>query len=520
MPRPPARRGRRPKVTEAPRPVTVRGNRRPNDNDDMGVIIPKPSREPRLDECDGHAAGLDEDRMEDLHATPSIHREELVINNESHLTMSKHQTPMSKHQNSADGSMLVLSSAAGKAFVSNLPHRGDTSSRIQKTGTPAFESSMLSNFRRRPRQPSILQMMQGDPSSDLDEDDFLGTFDPDDESTPLKFPNRKSIPQLPISSPSSTPHNLPTGSSKKRKLYTEPEVQVSGSPEPFGLVIASDQSFERTGSEDDLLPTPRRAQPVDAPEIMSQTMMPPMSSPVSSAEKQPPDAARCDDTKGTNRLRRNRTVSEKGRPLVCNAGPRISTATLRENLLPQRRLRRRCQKLNYGDGRISDDLESESEYYGAFEADQDELSYSTSRVPKRQKCTAGSKTNSNNKRADIAKDIPGRKRRKPAPKSTNIQPSKNSQPPSSKGGGITYSSRRSYVSFKDKENQPIHATSTSMSESEEPFVAADVLPSVSKGMLLSDELVQQARKFAEISKWSLEFEDATSASLSQSSPFR
>ncbi|KAL8945767.1 MAG: hypothetical protein Q9222_007741, partial [Ikaeria aurantiellina] len=86
--------------------------------------------------------------------------------------------------------------------------------------TPMKEHSILAveNFKRRPRQPSILQIARAQTiAADSDkEDDTLDDFNPDDESTPFRI------------SHSSPRHEYSSTSSRKRKLST-PEIQVPAS---------------------------------------------------------------------------------------------------------------------------------------------------------------------------------------------------------------------------------------------------------------------------------------------------
>ncbi|OAX82644.1 hypothetical protein ACJ72_03006 [Emergomyces africanus] len=530
MPRPPAKRARRPKGTKAPETSAVVHSTQPDENNFAVVVTRKSKQVQGLKEQDRFTENISCEAHREYSLGASYAQGgELVANEDGDpdVPVAKHQaqTPVSKHQNG--GSELPsridsMSSAIGKVFLSNLPNRGDTSSRVQKTGTPTFESSMLSNFRRRPRQPSILQMMQGDPSSELDDDELLGSFDPDDESTPLKFSNRKSIVQNRLSTPSSTPQNLPTTSVMKRKSPLEVQVQVSRSPDPSEVAISTDEHGDNSGSEDDLLPPPRGAQSPEPSEVLSHTMMPPESSPVSSVEKQTLDATRYDRSEIANSPPRTRKTAGKHPPIICKS--QISTAALRENLLPQRQHRHR--EANNGNKLTSDGIESEhlpNDYCGTFEVDQDELSYPASRLSKRRKNMAGGararKGTRNKKRVDTDSDTEGR-RQKPAIKSCNIQPGTNSQlPRSKKGREIALFSCEVYAELADKENQSVHTTSAPPPEPEEPLSVADILPPASEHVFLSEELLQQARKFAEISQWPLAFEDATVTSC-QSSPFR
>ncbi|KAL8682278.1 MAG: hypothetical protein Q9186_001647 [Xanthomendoza sp. 1 TL-2023] len=91
--------------------------------------------------------------------------------------------------------------------------------------TPMRENSVLAteNFKRRPRQPSLLQIAQAHHAAvDSENDDTLDDFNPDDESTPFG----KSALNLHPDFPSTTSSRHPP--SRKRKLST-PEIQVPAS---------------------------------------------------------------------------------------------------------------------------------------------------------------------------------------------------------------------------------------------------------------------------------------------------
>ncbi|KAL9582835.1 MAG: hypothetical protein Q9212_003065, partial [Teloschistes hypoglaucus] len=92
--------------------------------------------------------------------------------------------------------------------------------------TPLRETSILAveNFKRRPRQPSILQIAKAqiaapEPSED---EDTLDDFAPEDESTPFQKSNAENPNRR---SPSSSNHH---SASRKRKLST-PQIQVPAS---------------------------------------------------------------------------------------------------------------------------------------------------------------------------------------------------------------------------------------------------------------------------------------------------
>ncbi|KAK2750209.1 hypothetical protein FQN55_002354 [Onygenales sp. PD_40] len=496
MPRPPARRGRprRQPVAKAPKEIPKPAGREYGGNS-VEVVIAAP-------------------RTVERHAKPSNRAsaqeggDSPIIEDENSKT-AKHQTPTAKTRHIIDELPVPLSSPRRNDFPSSFHNRGDTSSKIRKIGTPAFESSMLSNFRRRPRQPSILQMMQGDPSSELDEDDdnFLGSFDPDDESTPLKIANRQSIPRDPMLTPSASMlYKSPTGSVKKRRLQIGGQVQVPRSPGQITIASTNEERAEYSASEDDFLPTPRRAQLSPAPEIWSQTMMPPISSPASTLPIQQLDS-QSDQLHDTSRVHPNAVGND--------VEPRISTAALRENLLPQRQLRQRRQRGNRR-AKILTDYDDDGLYnihFGHAGVDEDELSYLPSKIRK-PKGSRGAKNKIDSSKASVStRGAQGQKaKRQPMIRSSNIQRTRTSDlSRSKKVSDITYSSHRRHAKHPDKENQPTRVRSLHPSEPEEPDSADEALTPAPNQSLFSEELRRQAEKFAEISRWSMEFEDVTTS---------
>lgn len=403
----------------------------------------------------------------------------------------KNQTPLSKsHEQAIESSPMGERAATGsrpptraRGYSSTLSlagRKGDMSSKIP--GTPAFESSVLSNFRRRARQPSILQMMQTDDgSSDLDDDDFLGGLSPEDESTPLNVSRGKSLILKNAASPSAESSSPSSDKSRKRKRTTE-ELQVPQSPlnvvesTPIGSPARATQENEAH----DRTNTPR---PLVSPEAFSQTMVPPMSS---SAPQSP--------------ARINLALAERASPVTLestkepsgrmDAQGYLSTAALQSKLLPRRRqLRRR-----HNDSDISNDDDRSD--------DDDELNYLPSRKP----------IKSQRKQTDP-----------PNPSgTTRTKPTKQKKPLSkpSKGGIIYLSATR--ATDVDQENQPDGMSSplSSALDSDAFGSEASISKSTDKGDFMSEELRLQAKKFAEVDDWQMEFEDVTSTAGSQGSPFR
>ncbi|KAE8157242.1 hypothetical protein BDV40DRAFT_292854 [Aspergillus tamarii] len=359
-------------------------------------------------------------------------------------------------------------------------------------GTPAFESSILSNFRRRPRQASILQMMQAeDGSSDLDDDDFLGGLSPEDESTPLNLPRGKSLLIRQAVSPSPSQPSLPSSvESRKRKRSIE-ECQVHQSPPAVAENTRREES-PHTRNEDSL----KLTQPLRSLEAFSQTMAPPLSSSPMSSPILPAstsDSARpLNFTKGT-----------KVHPDVSNEATTIPTATLQDRLLPRRRQRYREHRerrnvvgLEFSSGSSEDDV-------SAAEQDNDELDHSHRR-----------------RRAAKSKLKPYSESRRGVEQRVGIVVNKGNGLKNS--AGITKALNP--VPENHHETRPFtrpHAHKvtgeenqlTDMSSPLSPPLDSDALEPVSLSEspppvdFLSEELRLQAKKFAEVDEWEMEFED-------------
>lgn len=226
------------------------------------------------------------------------------------------------------GSRPPTRSRGYSSTLSFAGRKGDANSRIP--GTPGFDNSVLSNFRRRPRQQSILQMMQADDdgSSDLDDDDFLGGLSPNDESTPLNLSRTIHIK-------SSSP--LSSGSRKRKRMtqeFPEPELPVDIDDTP----TATPCPREGEDNEDEV-EINEAAQPL---ETLSQTVLPPVSSPAGSTHPEPTPQ-----------------ISLKKRTT------HLSTASLQNRLLPRRRRR------------LSNDIVDDQ--HDAASGDEDELNYPSQR---------------------------------------------------------------------------------------------------------------------------------------------
>ncbi|MCJ1368912.1 hypothetical protein MMC20_000119 [Loxospora ochrophaea] len=404
--------------------------------------------------------------------------------------------------------------------------------------TPAREPSILalSNIKRRPRQPSILQLGPSSASPSYNDLDEFDDFHPDDESTPFPIPKSHSrTTDTPISSSRSPPI------SRKRKL-TPPEIQVRRSqsptatskpvtltppkpsinPDPDLYGISSDEA----SSEEPNLPLQRLAANSPPPQIWSDTMAPPESSSQSGSSPQPPT-----NSTRNHKLTTTSSPSNPRRPpRKANVLKPMTTATL-QNLLPRRHPRKNAKSQNADPFDIpsdSDSHRSASIAAPASDADADELSRaapapSSSRRTTQRKAKSPIKSSNQPKRTkappSLAPAKPSTKRKAPtrkknAPSAQSKQAATGAQPPAK-----TYTRRQRGRAASNKENdvsvsaptQDKDATEKENEEDNEELISS--LPA-DKGATANAELRKQAIKFKEVDKWSLEFEEVTASSSS------
>jgi hypothetical protein len=338
-------------------------------------------------------------------------------------------------------------------------------------------------------------MMQADDSSDLDDDDFLGGLSPEDESTPLNITRSKSLlPDKLTASPSdrSLPSSPSSKDSKKRK-----RTPVGGDDAELdtSLTVHTPRSNRVQSPESDSL-----AASVRSP---NHTMAIPFSSsPGSPTEKGEPWSSRLrgKETNGTNDLQ----------DVAINSKlPKVATSTLQAKFLPRRRIRSQKPRNDPGDEEASEDSAVEG-------SDEDELATSVAKRAKRPNAKGLVEAKSLNakvkKGPEYNRCFHGRKKNDGNPKVVrhNGPQTRNHH---------TYSRHNSQIA--DKENY-ISDDSSALS-SPPPSDVSDSegdVPLRKSGIRVSSrELELQARKFAEIDKWQLDFEEV-SASGSQSSPLR
>ena len=401
---------------------------------------------------------------------------------------------------------------------------------LEEQGTPAVDSSVLAiaKFKRRPRQPSILQLVQqhDNRAEEQDGDEDLDDFQPDDESTP--FLVSKTNPQIqdtPTSS-SSTSQQLPGLAHSRKRKFTPPVIQIprsqSSVSRPTTPIMQDPEVsdvYSIAGDEPEL-PT-QHANRAPSPQPQSDTMAPPQSSSPANGTPQHKRPTRTRPTaRSSPRSRASRkkpvrraaaapapdpkkplsVISEPASPAQptrkrnARAPTTLSTATL-QNLLPRRR--RRPKQAGEFDIPSSDDGVMDTTDLGE---DEDELSHVA--VAKRVGVKKNpAKTPASKKR--VAGATVGRKmvQRK------------------AKGATRTYARKVS-----DKENEPrvlsgIGEEGDSLGPIGDDDETGDVMAEggrVDTRRLgpTGKELQKLAQKFHEVDKWALEFEEVTASSSS------
>ncbi|KAL1967769.1 hypothetical protein VTN77DRAFT_2458 [Rasamsonia byssochlamydoides] len=512
MPRPPARRNRLAPQGQASSTRSAKSNSKdalPNSHnseksdDSHGIVkaIPGPPNPPvpasrEVDAQNGHESTPKTNR------TPTANPYEYAIES-------------SPPERTGTGSRPPTRARGYSSTLSLAGRKGDTSSRVG--GTPAFESSILSNFRRRPRQPSILQMMQADDgSSDLDDDDFLGGLSPEDESTPLNISRPKSlVPNSLIVSPSAPPLSSPPSSkdSRKRKRKSMEMHEAELSPRAAD-VLQRRSSYSSVQADVSEPQSPSATASVQSPNL---TMAAPLSSsPGVPHERLSPELLRKRVDQGSTALQED----EKFKVL-----PKLPTATLQERFLPRRRLHSQRWRDDHDGER--DGSEEDVEQSEDDSSDEDELNSSTSRRARRARRRGlfeGRSINAKvkSKRVDHSarkEGGGGTKNGTNMTKSTvtavSVAKPNCSQPRSR----FTYSRRDADIA--DKENYLSDDSSSLSSPPPSDELDSDAYSPVWKhgNRIFSRELEEQARKFAEIDKWQMDFEEV-SDSGSPSSSFR
>ena len=367
--------------------------------------------------------------------------------------------------------------------------------------TPRLQPPMLgATFKKRARQPSLLQMLQiqNDPSDDMD-DEGLDDFRPDDESTPM-------IKSMLQSNGHTSSSSRQTSGSRKRKLAT-PEIQVPASqtqdpPSSPPPILPQEQedvydlpAEEEEGRPEPTLPRPRAAQ-TPQPQIHSDTLAPPQSS---SPEKRRARKPHNKTTKAATRSQqpKRKNLSPAPSPLssastntspVKHIPPKpLATATL-QNLLPRRRPRPKPR--GEYDIPSSSDIEFDSTALGE---DEDELSFHAMPKMRRKKHHPVVQ-----KRGGKAKEAPAVGKRVPK----------------------TYAKKTAVESEDENENVDYDNDDDDAGEEVEDENGAvgggrGGRKTAALDGRAKDEMKRLADKFREVDEYALDFEDMTANSSSQ-----
>ncbi|KAL8795887.1 MAG: hypothetical protein Q9182_007471 [Xanthomendoza sp. 2 TL-2023] len=389
--------------------------------------------------------------------------------------------------------------------------------------TPMRENSVLAteNFRRRPRQPSLLQIAQAHHAAvDSENDGTLNDFNPDDESTPFG----KSALDIHLEPPTASPFRHPP--SRKRKLST-PDIQDIQVQASQSLSSPAHNSSPPPSVPDDLfdifaedsqpkpslptIPSSRSAlppQPVD-----SDTLAPPQSSsmppsPQKQALQSKSHTEKVHSGSKPTLKPTNPKVRQQSSPVLPPRSPTptqssptavpatrpllkpLTTSTL-QNLLPRRR-----RVVSSNKGNTVFDIHSSSggemDTLNADE-DEDELNYrptttklarngATEKKPKRGKPKAAKN------KSKIGADAAGAQIRVPRLSTTT-----------------TYGRKHVQDTVSENENVALG------SESDEDGGSAGVVVVKMDGKA-REELKRMAAKFREVDEWGLEFEEVTGSS--------
>ncbi len=373
------------------------------------------------------------------------------------------------------------SSASKNAHMGLGPRIGET---------PRLQSSMLgATFKKRARQPSLLQMLrtQNDPSGDLD-DDELDDFRPDDESTPMM----KSMLQSNSENTSSSSHQ--TSGSRKRKLTT-PEIQVPASQSsdrpssPLSILPQEQEDLYDLPTEEEGRPEPtlpqQRSTQTPQRQMDSDTLAPPRSS---SPEKPKARKTRSKTTKAGTRPQqpRRKQLSPAPSPLSSastNTSPvkpvsvkPLTTATL-QNLLPRRRARQKPR----GEYDIPSSSDVELDNTGLGE-DEDELSLHATTKMRRKKPNPLVQ-----KRGRKAKEASGKRMSK------------------------TYTKKAAVES----DNENVDDDDDAEEENENGGINRGRRRTPALDGKAKEEMKRLADKFREVDEYALDFEDMTGNSSSQ-----
>ncbi|CZT48623.1 uncharacterized protein RSE6_09352 [Rhynchosporium secalis] len=379
------------------------------------------------------------------------------------------------------------------------------------TTTKVGSAMKIGTFKRREREPSILRTAQKARREEpLDYDDDEDDFNPEDESTPLNLTKTRNMTSS-SSGPSSS-------NSRKRKLSV---VQVPRSSPSLPSPRASEahETIPATGplsddGEVEAEPSPPLLPSIEArfdtPEPLSETMAPPQSSSPLPSSPELPSGTRRAPSRGRHTLR-GRTPPPRTQDSPISSPPSLthspnrpahaavtarkpqkqapppsnfSTAQL-QNLLPRRRQRATARDL-FDVPSSGDEVD-----VSGLAPDDDELSHLNVHARSRRHTSVRARTPAPAKRGGRVN------RADPKPKDSTVK--------------RTYGSRTNAAS--DKENDAEVDPDDSLApipdnHPNDPENSQELEERVGK------ELKRAAKKFQEVDKWELEFEEVTASSSS------
>ncbi|KAI1818993.1 hypothetical protein F4861DRAFT_201213 [Xylaria intraflava] len=391
--------------------------------------------------------------------------------------------------------------------------------------TPAFSSTInFGVFKRRAREPSILSTAQKprpqrpEPEEELDDEDEDededeedeeiegGGFAPEAESTPLRRSKRGSgIVDSAQTTPSTKSHKRKSTDTHERRLRSS----------PFNVDDGIHDSIERSGSDEESLLSSPPALPPSTPVMTPMDpalMAPPLSSgssegdgelwpPLKSIPKtrarqvlqQTPGRDDVADMSSPPSLTHSPNYAHSSSPPPPQAAkpkrkaapkppPKLTTADL-TGLLPRRRRR------GAEDDPVNMDDESEAEVdISGLGEGEDELAHLDVRTRRRPVSRANAQTKSTAKTSAPAR-------------------SKDKAPPAGQNKRIS----RTYGRSSDKENRD---QDEGEEENESSSFAAELDEEDSQMMVarMGQELKNAVRKFEEVDKWELSFEERTRSS--------
>lgn len=436
--------------------------------------------------------------------------------------------------------------AHSTAPLTTTSHLAQSNSTAKTQATPLRDTSILAveNFKRRPRQPSILQIAKAqiaapEPSED---EDTLDDFAPEDESTPFQKSNAEN-PNKRSSSSSNHP-----SASRKRKLYA-PTIQVPASqpqdlenqsrsppsspPEDVFDIIAADSQ------PDPVLPAlPKTGilsshQPLDrdtlAPPGGSSPHLPPPQQPPQkpNPRKKTTKQARKPSSNSKTPFPEEEIILPPRSPTPTQSSPTIPTphkpvrsppkpltTSALQNLLPRRRKHLASKTIKENNNNSIFDLGSSSSSAIAADGDEDEdeLSFHARVRPAAQR-----KNNNTGKENRNGGKARGGARGKKGEVSKKV---KKAVAAGGGGGGGAGRSSATYTRKSQLEEAEEPDYSNDDDDGEQlPFPASDtgaggngVEEPVKLAGKAREEMKRLRHLFREVDEWGLEFEEVTGES--------